>query len=232
LSHIGFCEKFSCLERQQSPEARRVLLKEFYLWRGIYYHWKYFLVPLEGDNKEFYLWRGIYYHWKYFLVPLEGDNMVMFNKDSEAVWSLLKKRNQPRYLEDGTIYFPTRRSLTVTVLTCFILLLLLVSAGATGQLFPFILLLGIALLIWRLDSNTGYTISDTHLVIKYALFRRKIGLTDLRMARHTTNPLSSLALSLKRLEVITDSDLYVVSPVEEALFLKTLKERSPSLIMN
>lgn len=158
--------------------------------------------------------------------------LAKYDKDLEDVFPLFKKRNQPRFLEEDRVYFPSRRSLSLTVLFGVILLLLLAQTGFTGRLLPVLVFLLVALLACWLNANTGYTVSNTQLLIRSLFLRRKVDLASLRKVCRSNNPLASPALSLKRLEITTvDGDLIIISPVEEDLFLRILKERSPNLII-
>lgn len=153
-----------------------------------------------------------------------------YDKDLEDVCPLIKKQNHSRHFEDGSIYFPSRRSMALTILSWLILLPLFFQAALDRQLGALLSILIISILLLWLDLSTGYTITSTHLLIKCAIFRGEVNLETLKKLSRSTNPISAPALSIKRLEIITtDGGLMLISPVEEELFLKILKERSSNL---
>lgn len=170
-----------------------------------------------------------------FFIPMliVGSSFLhKLDKDIEDVCPLIKKQNAPKQLENGTIYFPSRRSLLLTVLTWSPLLAWLTLA-AYGQLITFVLSLIVSILILWLETTTGYTINSTHLVTQFCLFRSEVKLETLATINKSNTLISAPALSLKRLEITTiNGELLIISPVEEELFLKSLKERSPSLLIN
>jgi hypothetical protein len=146
-------------------------------------------------------------------------------KDIEDVWALFKKQNSPHYYKDGSIYFPSRRSLFFSVLPLVIFLPVLVIEALSYKILDSVIISLVLLSILWLYSSTGYTINNTHLLIRVAAYRWKLDLASIKSVKHSNNPISSPALSLKRLEIVTnDNNSILISPVEEEFFLKKLNE--------
>lgn len=94
----------------------------------------------------------------------------------------------------------------------------------TGIL-PMVLVNGLTLWIW---FSTGYTITETHLIVRSAFIVSRIPLADIKRVKPTRNPLSSPALSLNRLEIRTKKGLGpLISPQRQDEFLQLLRERCP-----
>jgi len=90
---------------------------------------------------------------------------------------------------------------------------------------PILLSAGFTLWIW---FGTGYTITETHLIIRSAFFSWRYPLAEITRVRPTRNPLASPALSLNRLEIRTRKGLCpLISPADREGFLKLLRERCP-----
>ncbi|WP_232223917.1 PH domain-containing protein [Anoxybacteroides tepidamans] len=78
--------------------------------------------------------------------------------------------------------------------------------------------------------TTYYVLDNDRLIIKYGPFRKIIPLNAIRSVRKTSNPLSSPALSLKRLEIVYG--LYhtvLISPKDRDAFIDLLRERCPNM---
>lgn len=73
-----------------------------------------------------------------------------------------------------------------------------------------------------------YELSETALVVRAGLLKRRIKYADISEVRPTRNPLSSWAWSLDRLEIsLTDSDHLMISPVQKWEFMAALLKRVP-----
>ena len=156
-----------------------------------------------------------------------------YDKDLEEVCPLIKKQNRSRHLKDGAIYFPTRRSMTLTIFIWLLLLSLFTQAALDRHLGALVGILIISLIFIWLNFSTGYTVNSTHLLVNCTIYRGEVNLETLKKVSRSNNPISAPALSLKRMEITTtDGGLILISPVEEKLFLKILKERSPNLTIN
>ena len=97
---------------------------------------------------------------------------------------------------------------------------------------PFLLLLlaAPALIVWTLTS-TSYDVTDTTLRVRSAFIRRSVPLSSIRSVRTTRSVLSAPALSLYRLEVQHASGRVVVSPRDQAGFVKAIRDRVPGVIV-
>jgi hypothetical protein len=66
------------------------------------------------------------------------------------------------------------------------------------------------------------------LVIKYGPFKKIIPLNTIKSVKKTMNPLSSPALSLKRLEIIYGQyNMVLISPKDRDEFMKILSKHCP-----
>ena len=78
--------------------------------------------------------------------------------------------------------------------------------------------------------TTFYVIGQKNLIIKFGPFKKTIPLDSIRTVKKTMNPLSSPALSLKRLEITYG--LYnsiLISPHDREGFMKVLAKRCPQV---
>ncbi len=94
----------------------------------------------------------------------------------------------------------------------------------TGLL-PAALIQGFILWIW---FGTGYTLTDSDLLIRSAFLTWRIPLASIRRVRPTRNPMASPALSMNRLEIRTTRGFGpLISPRNRSEFLQLLRERCP-----
>ncbi|WP_166242931.1 PH domain-containing protein [Paenibacillus turpanensis] len=78
--------------------------------------------------------------------------------------------------------------------------------------------------------TTFYVIDDSHLLIRYGPFKKNIPLSAIVSVKNTTNPSSSPALSLQRLEIAYNRyDSVLVSPQNRDQFLELLSKRCPNV---
>ncbi len=78
--------------------------------------------------------------------------------------------------------------------------------------------------------TTYYLFSDNHLIIRYGPFKKRIPLDTITSVKKTSNPLSSPALSLKRLEISYNTyDMVLISPKDREKFISILKEKCKDL---
>jgi len=88
-----------------------------------------------------------------------------------------------------------------------------------------IAIVGAGLPLWLLKS-TRYEVTATHLKVVSGPFRWSIPIKDIGAITRTANPLSSPALSLRRLRIEQGrGGVIMVSPEDETGFLTALKER-------
>lgn len=74
--------------------------------------------------------------------------------------------------------------------------------------------------------TTHYLVSDTHLIIRYGPFIKTIPLDSITSVKKTSNPISSPALSLKRIEVLYGRyDMMLISPKNRDEFITLLSDR-------
>lgn len=87
----------------------------------------------------------------------------------------------------------------------------------------------IVLLYAGLIFPMRYSISSDELIVRHGLVRQRMKLMTIQEVRPTKNPLSSPALSLDRLEIVTGPGFtgrIMISPADKAGFLKLLAERT------
>jgi hypothetical protein len=121
-------------------------------------------------------------------------------------------------------------ALCIAPVTATAVCVALVVDGKTSQL-PW----GIGSLLFVFGIYFGlvfpmrYGLGDTHLIIRFGIFRQRIPLADIREVHPTRNPLSSPALSLDRLHVQTGPGFFngvMISPADRNDFLDDLAKRS------
>ncbi|WP_180994200.1 PH domain-containing protein [Bacillus sp. Marseille-P3661] len=85
-------------------------------------------------------------------------------------------------------------------------------------------------ILW-LWFTTYYIIDEDNLVIKYGPFKKTVPLKSIKSVRKTMNPLSSPALSLKRLEIVYGQfNSVLISPLDRERFMDILSKRCPHAI--
>lgn len=78
--------------------------------------------------------------------------------------------------------------------------------------------------------TTYYILNEENLIIKYGPFKSTIPLQSINRVKKTNNPLSSPALSLKRVEIHYDKyNSVFISPVDRDEFIALLCKRSPQI---
>jgi membrane protein YdbS with pleckstrin-like domain len=96
--------------------------------------------------------------------------------------------------------------------------------------FVIVLILAVMLpvfLLW-MWLTTYYVLDESNLVIKYGPFKKIIPLNTIKSVKKTMNPLSSPALSLKRLEIIYGQyNMVLISPKDRDEFMKILSKHCP-----
>lgn len=76
--------------------------------------------------------------------------------------------------------------------------------------------------------TTVYVVDENNLIIKYGPFKKTIPLFSIMSVKKTMNPISSPALSLKRLEIVHGQyESVLISPPDREEFAELLAERCP-----
>ncbi|WNB90817.1 PH domain-containing protein [Bacillus sp. NEB1478] len=83
------------------------------------------------------------------------------------------------------------------------------------------------LFIW-LMKTTYYVLGDKELIIRSGPIRKKILYYEIKSARKSRNPISSPALSLKRIEILHVFGMALISPKDRDGFLTLLAEKCPN----
>jgi hypothetical protein len=123
--------------------------------------------------------------------------------------------------------------LTTLVVGAVVMVATVVGLTLFGGAPPLLLLLlaAPALIVWTLTS-TYYDVTDTTLRVRSAFVRLSIPLSTIRSLRTTRSVLSAPALSLDRLEVQHASGRVVVSPRDQAGFVKAIRDRVPGVVID
>ena len=118
-----------------------------------------------------------------------------------------------------------RLVLSSTAALCFasaVWSLLLPEAQQVSWVIALLLLTG-GLCLWLMTS-TYYRLYDDLLLIRSGPFRWRISLASITSIKPSNNPLSSPALSLKRLEIgYAKHRTILISPAEQQLFIQALQ---------
>jgi hypothetical protein len=94
----------------------------------------------------------------------------------------------------------------------------------------FTLCVNLPIFILRMWLTTYYFVDENNLIIKFGPFKKIIPLDTIKFVRKTTNPLSSPALSLKRLEIVHGYDNSVlISPIHRDEFIEILSIRCKNI---
>lgn len=82
-------------------------------------------------------------------------------------------------------------------------------------------------IIW-LWLSTYYVLTDKELIVRYGPFKKIVPLHSVKSVKKTMNPLSSPALSLKRLEIqYGQYSIVLISPKDRDEFMDILAKRCP-----
>jgi len=102
----------------------------------------------------------------------------------------------------------------------------------TGPWFLSLLFIPVIILTLPIYFRTFYTIHDIdQLTVICGLFYKKtFNIHDIRRIRPSNNPISSPALSLKRLELkFANNEMLLISPVQKSLFIEALLTINPEI---
>lgn len=81
----------------------------------------------------------------------------------------------------------------------------------------------------RVLVETWYGIDDKELIVHCGPFRTSVPISNIRAIRPTRTVVSAPALSRDRLEVIHSTGTLVISPSDQAHFIRALKARNAAL---
>lgn len=101
------------------------------------------------------------------------------------------------------------------------------KAGIGESIFAIILNLVLILFICWLWFSTYYVLDEKELVIRCGPINKRIPYRKITSAHKTWIPLSSPALSLKRINIKYQFGIALISPKDRDKFLCMLKERCP-----
>jgi len=103
------------------------------------------------------------------------------------------------------------------------------GAGVTIMVLSTALLL---VLFWWLYRSTAYTLTDDSLFVRCGPLNWHIAYRDITSVSWTNNPISSAALSLRRLKISYGKWAFVmISPPDRDAFIAALRRRVPGLVV-
>lgn len=105
-----------------------------------------------------------------------------------------------------------------------------------GSLYLFIVALPIMIFLLWIYFGTWYELRDTYLYSQSGPFRERIAYDKIKTLKLTSNMLSSMALSRKRIEIRQHGKGYftgttMISPINREVFLSELQKRCFNLEM-
>ncbi|MGD6967941.1 PH domain-containing protein [Rossellomorea vietnamensis] len=104
------------------------------------------------------------------------------------------------------------------------------TANTLDFIIVFTLCVTLPLFILWMWLTTYYLVVENTLIIKFGPFKKIIPLDTIKSVRKTTNPLSSPALSLKRLEIVYGYyESVLISPIDRDEFIKILYTRCKNI---
>ncbi|QOR64578.1 PH domain-containing protein [Cytobacillus suaedae] len=88
--------------------------------------------------------------------------------------------------------------------------------------------IGLPVFIMWMWFTTYYVLTDDSLIIRYGPFKKAVPFDSITSVKKTSNPFSSPALSMKRLEILYGKyDIVLISPENRDTFMELLRERCP-----
>ena len=102
-----------------------------------------------------------------------------------------------------------------------------ISQGHIG--YALVLVPAPALIAWLLLSTSYVITDDNRLVVRSGPVRRVVDLRSIKHIKPTRSMWSAPALSLNRVEIMTDDGPLVISPADRGRFLSELVRRAPGI---
>ena len=126
---------------------------------------------------------------------------------------------------DGWFYIVMAASCLLVLWVCGMLL----QEGELVAALIDALVLAMVLLLWLPICLRNYLLLDSEgLLIVFGLIKKRIGWGDVRRVALTSNPLSSLAASMRRVEIrYGRSGVVMVAPADREGFLDAVAELAP-----
>lgn len=109
-----------------------------------------------------------------------------------------------------------------SVLFCFVLSFYLLRVDRTSAFILFGITALMVVITLLLVIPCAYTLLDDHLLVQSGVIRYKIPYTDIRKIEKSSNPLSSPALSLRRVKITRKKGFLLISPPDRDQFIKDL----------
>jgi hypothetical protein len=92
-----------------------------------------------------------------------------------------------------------------------------------------VVLLAIGLFAWLLFGTAYVLTDDNQLIVRSGPMRRTLDVASIRSVKPTNSIWSAPALSLNRLEIMTEGGPLVISPADRGRFLGELVRRAPGI---
>ena len=109
-----------------------------------------------------------------------------------------------------------------SILFCFGMGVYLLCFDRTAALITFGIGVGSAVFILLLIVPCKYTLFGDHLLVQSGLIKYIIPYAEIRKIEKSSNPLSSPALSLKRVKITRQKGFLLVSPTDRDQFIRDL----------
>lgn len=141
------------------------------------------------------------------------------------------------------MYFPSKKDIWLTVIIWLFAFFFIIppiffphfGVWMTPEFFDkqwikIIILSPIGLFLLWFWFQTGYTIADNLLIIRYGPFKKNIQIDEIHSLRETKNPFSAPALSMDKLELsFTKFDMVAISPKNKNEFVQQLLKQNPRI---
>ena len=103
----------------------------------------------------------------------------------------------------------------------------LVAVDKTAAVILFGIVVLMIALILLLCVPCRYILHDDHLLVQAGIIQYKIPYSDIQKIEKSSNPLSSPALSLKRVKITRSKGFILVSPPDREQFIRDISARLP-----
>ncbi|MBE4908510.1 PH domain-containing protein [Bacillus luteolus] len=102
------------------------------------------------------------------------------------------------------------------------------EVGAVGYFIILAIGIGLPFFVLWMWITTYYVFTEDSLIVRFGPFKKTVPLDSITSVKKTTNPFSSPALSMKRLEILYGKyNIVLISPENRDTFMELLRERCP-----
>ena len=127
--------------------------------------------------------------------------------------------------------YPSKISIALVLPIILVIFCTMLTFAFTNQWIIMLLFIPLIAFIVHLFLTTRYQITNHILIIKSGIvINKKLDINQIRKIVQTTNPLSSPALSLDRIELFYHKfDSVIISPKDKLIFIEALKQINPNI---